>query len=224
MFREYFLRGSQIMGLGKVPPSWHDYHFITRILHFQDNLVELLHVVFQSLSLFLVNVEESSRKGFANHLVRVSLERYEVFVRIQMVHRINFSFIDPKLSSQFELGGDPSSYYPFHERGLGLSDQGIYGNWRTCIDVDGVNIDVQISNLLGSGFIPSSGHLVIDATYFMLGQYSDDYETCHRQIIGNSEIIQPQGQVLQEEVIWSWVGICHGMSSVIQRATGTRSR
>ena len=80
-----------------------------------------------------------------------------------MVHRINFPFIDPELSRQPEPGGDLGSHHPFCEWGLGLSDQIIYGNWRARASVDDVNTGVQISDLLGGGFISASGRLFVSA-------------------------------------------------------------
>ena len=78
-----------------------------------------------------------------------------------MVHRINLSFIDPELSRQLESGEDPSSQYPFRERGLNLSNHGIYGIWHTRIGVNGINAGVQISDLMGDGFSSMLGHLIV---------------------------------------------------------------
>ena len=36
----------------------HDHHFITRVFHLQNNLIEALDIVFQALAIFLVNCEE----------------------------------------------------------------------------------------------------------------------------------------------------------------------
>ncbi|GFZ14551.1 hypothetical protein Acr_24g0007410 [Actinidia rufa] len=56
------------------------------------------------------------------------------------------------MGRQFELKGDSGSHLSFHEWGLGLSDQSIYGDRRARTGVDGVNLGVQISNPMGGGF------------------------------------------------------------------------
>ncbi|GFZ19669.1 hypothetical protein Acr_28g0003740 [Actinidia rufa] len=54
-----------ILGEGVKQKAWaksfhhrHDHHLVTGILHLQDNLVKILDVIFQALSIFLVNCEK----------------------------------------------------------------------------------------------------------------------------------------------------------------------
>ena len=48
-------------------------------------------------------------------------------------------------------------------RGLVLFDQSNYGNWHTCTGINGVNLGIQISDLLGNGLISAYGRLVASA-------------------------------------------------------------
>ncbi|GFY91526.1 hypothetical protein Acr_07g0017220 [Actinidia rufa] len=52
--------------------------------------------------------------------------------------------------------------YNLITRGLNLSDQSIYGDRRACAGVDGVNLSIQISNLLGGGFFSTKSFFPFD--------------------------------------------------------------
>ena len=78
-----------------------------------------------------------------------------------MIHRIPLPFIHPELGWLLKFGRDSDLHYLIYERRFSLLDQSIYGGWRVCTNVDGINTGVQVFDLLGGGFISSLGCLVI---------------------------------------------------------------
>ena len=104
---------------------------------------------------------QSHQEEFANHLIRVSLERHQVPVRVQMIHGIHLPFIHSELRWQFKLGGDPGPHHPFYEWQLGQPYQGIYSNWSIFPCVNGINFGIQVPDPSCSGLLLVLGCLVI---------------------------------------------------------------